>query len=273
MMSRIQKRLTNQPSTFSGPRPANAVSFTLSDGIKGQSLRMIASTIFVLLALVISTAAIAEPVLEKQVLMRNSIWLESGQNANGASAVLVQTSWGPAAVTARHLLGPAMGINPEIRPSQLPQKLDSWRLIRPRTSTQPLALFADVDKLAFPPKDTNRRDLLVFSLKQTISDLDTRKAQVLKISKETPQRGDTHYLIGCPYAERECVQNMYAITFSGSMRSFAHTFPGLNFSLSGFSGAPIINRRGELLGILTGLHGTTLLGERITQQCVDDGKC
>ncbi|MGB0844391.1 MAG: hypothetical protein ACPGVN_06580, partial [Alphaproteobacteria bacterium] len=68
--------------------------------------------------LVLDRQKIAEtpkPAFEKTVLLRNSFWFKDGQNSSGASAVLVEAEWGVAALTAKHLLGPAMGIEPAVK--------------------------------------------------------------------------------------------------------------------------------------------------------------
>lgn len=88
---------------------------------------------------------------------------------------------------------------------------------------------------------------------------------------ESPKIGDTLYLVGCPYIEEYCKQNIYKIVFAG----FDEEISSLTFStsdnidFSGFSGAPILNEYGEVVCVLTsrwneGVH-TKLAGTSIKE--------
>ncbi|MGB0844774.1 MAG: hypothetical protein ACPGVN_08545 [Alphaproteobacteria bacterium] len=219
----------------------------------------------------IATAPI--PKFDKTVFLRNSFWFKDGQNSSGASAVLVEAEWGVAALTAKHLLGPAMGIEPAVKPSEFKAALNSWRVLIPGSSTHDVTLIADVADMKFPKQDGPSPDLLVFSVQQSPEELKTTKVQILKVSPHEPRDRDVHFLLGCPYAEADCLQNTYPITFLGSDPQLSYQRLDQFFDLSGFSGAPIVDGSGGLVGILTSSDGNTLFGERVTQVCVDKGAC
>lgn len=239
--------------------------------------RRLVSALMIAPLLLISKLSYAEtaapPTFDKMVLLRNSFEFTNGQNSRGASAVMVEASWGVAAVTARHLLGLAMGVEPEVMPSQFNEDLDSWQLFIPGTSQRSLEAIADVDKLKYPIKDDLGPDLLVFSLVQDAPALDRTSAQVLKVAGGKPKAGDIHYLIGCPYSETDCVQNIYPIELVGMAWELTYRFAHDDISLAGFSGAPIVTSDGELIGILTSAASDLIFGQRVTQACLDIGVC
>jgi hypothetical protein len=62
--------------------------------------------------------------------------------------------------------------------------------------------------------------------------------------------GETLWLVGCSYAEPDCVQRTYPILVQGREGTFVWAAIGDPASVNGFSGAPVVNGGGEAVGTL-----------------------
>jgi len=69
------------------------------------------------------------------------------------------------------------------------------------------------------------------------------------------EKDDTVYLLGCPYSHDDCRQNVYPGRVRGTYyQEISFTLSAM-IDLSGFSGAPVVDNNGHLVGILTGSGG------------------
>ena len=115
--------------------------------------------------------------------------------------------------------------------------------------------------------NTGDLDWLVFNIKPAAS----LPAQPLKIRKSPAVVGEKICLIGSPYAEPNAAQNAY---FGKVIRrEFGNYF---SFSLSpavdlhGFSGAPIIDEDGALVGMMTTWFEPKMSGEKFLEGAGQD---
>ncbi|HVW38486.1 MAG TPA: trypsin-like peptidase domain-containing protein, partial [Pirellulales bacterium] len=134
--------------------------------------------------------------------------------------------------------------SPEIHAVNLDYVLESWQMF-PRTRGSESVAIAG---LLAPGFDRADRDLLFL---RTYAPPGALPAQPLYIRAAPVQRGETVYLIGCPYSQPGCSQNVYRgqITErSGGTFTFSLNSP---LELAGFSGAPVIDVKGHALGVLT----------------------
>ncbi len=189
----------------------------------------------------------AAPKQWPQIVLTHDARFRGGHTPlKGASAFLMRTPDGRVlAATARHLLGEAGGVQPEIYLQELDQVLDSWRL-HPRTRSSPAI---SVQGLALRGLDRPDLDWLVLNLDGSAAPTGVEPLQVRLRPVEV---GETVHLIGCPYAAARCVQQVYSgrvvERLPGHM--FRYEFkPHVN--LSGFSGAPVIDDQGHLVGVMT----------------------
>jgi hypothetical protein len=91
-------------------------------------------------------------------------------------------------------------------------------------------------------------------------------ASPMKLRHNPPAAGETVYLVGLPNDDRTgASQHMYA----GKVTSATEEDPGqfgftlfTPFKLTGFSGAPVVDVRGEVVGVLTGGHTSLLIGTK-----------
>lgn len=164
----------------------------------------------------------------------------------GASAFLMRMSDNDVLlVTARHLIGADGGVEPPVDLADFDKALTNWEAF-PRT--KPTARIA-ISGLAFPPEAGQRHDWLLLHLKDPKGQL---PATPMRPRIKRAEAGDAAYLIGVPYSDAKSSQNVYKgrVTKRPSRNYFELEFePAVK--LAGFSGAPVVDQDGYLLGMMT----------------------
>lgn len=163
----------------------------------------------------------------------------------GASAFLVVNSGGVVfCATARHLIGPSGGVEPTLREPQLDRALASWTVF-PRV--QP-AKTAAITGLAIELGNDARWDWLFLRLARPSGEL---PAKPLRLRRTPVEIGEEVYLVGIPYSEASSRQNVYV----GKVRQRSDNLFRYDISpavdIRGFSGAPILDRQGAVVGVMT----------------------
>ncbi len=235
---------------------------------RSRARRVIITTIACTAGAVVLSAPIAAPLLDKilndatpsqalldapalkvpQVVLTNRAKFRGHSGLGGASSFLVEhpKTKTPLFVTARHLIGAAGGVEPEVTIETLDNKLDAWFAF-PRTATDAVQV-ADIgiEGLA----DTSL-DILVLHVKAH----GRYPAKLLTVRKEPPVTAEIVHLMGCQYVDRTCKQKDWAgevwEVFDGRF-SFGLREPA---DLRGFSGAPILDAEGRVIGLLSGSVG------------------
>lgn len=181
----------------------------------------------------------------KQILLTNLAQFKGNRTLEGASGFLINYNNLTYAVTARHVLGAEGGFEPEIKPNVLARNLISWEM-SPRVvinaDTETVKLNAN--GLSFA---RSTHDILLLNVASKTFDLD-----VLTPNFTVPAVGETLYLVGCPYTETQCRQNFYAVKYV-TYDPFEATLVceiTANVEMIGFSGAPLINGKGEVVGVI-----------------------
>jgi S1-C subfamily serine protease len=167
------------------------------------------------------------------------------------------------AATARHLIGSAGGVEPEIPLNQVTSRIQSWKMY-PRTTPDD---FVEITALGAQGIDDEDLDWLILSIKKA----DPLPAYPLKLRKEPVHIGETVFLIGCPYLERGCKQNVY--TGIVTEREFGNRFryniePAVD--IRGFSGAPIIDEKGYVVGVMTVWFDPKMSGDNFLEAGGED---
>lgn len=176
-----------------------------------------------------------------QVLLANSAQFKDGQRLDGASAFLVEGADGRRyGVTAKHLLGPDGGIEPRKLPATLNAEVASWKLFARAGSADTVALGPLVNA-------ADASDILLFGLAQ-----DRPAYRALAPRFDAPSKGETVYLIGCPYAEAGCKQNRYPVAVAETSATEYLLQENKEPDLAGFSGCPVVDKDGAVIGLLTG---------------------
>jgi S1-C subfamily serine protease len=135
----------------------------------------------------------------------------------------------------------------------------------PRTVPQ---AFVDIDGLGLSGLDRRGGDWLILKLKHPAAAL---PAQPLQIRKDPVKIGEKVYLVGCPYSERDCKQNVYSGKVTA--RAFGDRFrydltPPVE--IPGFSGAPIIDETGHLVGVMTVWFDPKMDGDKFLEAGGED---
>jgi len=111
-------------------------------------------------------------------------------------------------------------------------------------------------------------DWLVLDLKQAGGDL---PAVPLKVRSYPVEVGESVFLIGCPYSERDCRQNVYRglVTARAFKDKFRYDLdPPVD--IRGFSGAPIIDNKGFVVGVMTVWFEPKMSGDKFLEAGGED---
>jgi Trypsin-like peptidase domain len=200
-----------------------------------------------------------------QLVLTNSATFNGHSSLNGASAFLIRATDGRiVAATALHLLGPNGGVEPTIAPERLPAVLSSWRMY-PRTKPNATILVTGLGYDVTPRKNF---DWLILSVASKSGEL---PATPLTLRPKPVSIGDAVFLVGVPYSESDRAQNVYRgrVTERAHADFFRFTIdPPVD--IRGFSGAPILDQRGLVVGVMTVWFKPTMQGDRFLEAGGED---
>jgi Trypsin-like peptidase domain len=181
-----------------------------------------------------------------QILLTNDYEFKGGvdRTGSGASAFLLQVGKDTFACTAKHLLGDAMGIQPEIPSDSVNQLLIHWQLF-PRINQRSNDT---IEVRGLVNEAVNEKDILLLNILHAPTNLKPLKPYfgALKLGQKLK-------IIGCELGDRTCSQKLYNASFY-SMEpetEVMYIVPETEFDGVGFSGAPVIDEYGYVVGILT----------------------
>jgi len=191
--------------------------------------------------------AVKNIVSSHQVLLKNyAIFKGHADEMSGASAFLIHYRDKVYAVTARHVLGADMGVQPEIKIQELNKYMVKW-LMFPRVPVHPRL---DTIKIGFTKLNYDLLDKDILLL-----EIANKNFAIYPLTPDfnLPKQGDKLYIIGCPYSQGNCKQNIYEVTYERYEEETAmlNCSIKVHFELAGFSGAPIVNAKGNVVGVLT----------------------
>ncbi|MCD9185120.1 MAG: serine protease [Pyrinomonadaceae bacterium] len=183
--------------------------------------------------------------MKKQILLTNSVEFTKDRTMEGASGFLIKYGGATFAVTAKHLLGEAGGVEPEIKINELSNSLKKWEMMpRVVTNAAKETVKLDAKGLSFL---NPLNDILFLKVISTSFEI-----EALTPNFDLPVIGEKLFLIGCPYSEEKCKQNSYPLEFVeyDDAENLLVFEIKSNVDLSGFSGAPVVNAKGEVFGAL-----------------------
>ena len=178
-----------------------------------------------------------------QILLTNEYQLDQSLG-NGASSFLIKAKRDTLLCTAKHLLGEAMGINPEIKTDKFNSSLKYWKAY-PRNGKISKDTIS-VTKLI--TEKQNDIDIILldgqFGKENNIVALTPRFSKIREEEKLE--------IIGCEYTDWDCHQRKYVATMYSDLDGQILLKSEDKFSPSGFSGAPVIDSNGLVAGLLSG---------------------
>jgi len=181
-----------------------------------------------------------------QILLTNEANFKQHTSLFGASSSLIRFRSKVFAVTAKHLIGKDGGVEPEIEPKNLALYFENW-IMYPRVSEKSYDTI-QIKNTSFNYEQVNS-DILLLEVKNSKNNI-----YALSPNFELPNENDSLFIIGCPYSEVNCKQNIYNVSyvsFDPESKSLICLMKD-KVELSGFSGAPIIDIEGKIVGILVG---------------------
>lgn len=178
-----------------------------------------------------------------QILLTNSYEFEQA-SGSGASSFLIKAKGDTLLCTAKHLLGEDMGIEPEIKTTDFNTFLKYWK--------------------AFPRHHKISKDTIIATelVTEEINEIDIilqkcktgTKNNIIALSPRftKAKTGETFEIIGCEYSDFKCHQSIFSATYDSYEDGQLFVKSKTKFEPTGFSGAPVIDKNGFVIGILTG---------------------
>ncbi|MFT6747894.1 MAG: hypothetical protein ACJAZ2_002251 [Glaciecola sp.] len=185
-----------------------------------------------------------------QILLTNEYQLNESR-AHGASSFLILAKGDTVLCTAKHLLGDAMGISPEIKTEKFDSALVYWKAF-PRNN------LLSSDTIYSTKIITKQTDSVDIILQNCVHGMENNII-VLKPRLSKAAQGEKFEIIGCQYSDSECHQRKYYATMDSYEEGKMFLISETKFIVPGFSGAPVIDSNGLVIGVLSG--GGELEGE------------
>lgn len=183
-----------------------------------------------------------------QLVLTNEASFQGHSPLHGASAFLMRMPGGEIVVgTAKHLIKKPGGVDPPIPLAELDRILISWRVF-PRTMENQAVAAKGVDERT---NGEVQHDWLLLRINGTPAKLPSTP---LVPRPDSVKVGETVYLVGVAYSDRQSAQNVYkgVVTARPKDHYFTYEFdPPVH--IAGFSGAPIVDENGLLVG-----HGVSM---------------
>lgn len=179
-----------------------------------------------------------------QILLTNHLEFDGRNTVEGASAFLLRNDSDTVLCTVRHILEKPMGIKPPVPQDSVNYLLKNWSLA-PRATTGFDSLRVQ-SLINTKPSDD---DLLVLSLKKQ-----SREITSLLPSPTLAVKGEKVFIIGCENKSKDCNQNVWEATVAVSDSTQLIIEPASKFVAAGFSGAPVVNVEGKLVGMVYGVY-------------------
>lgn len=195
-----------------------------------------------------------DPVVAKNTALRPTFILNGREPLQAGTAVLARTRPGaqPVMLTALHLLGEAGGLEEEVSPAKIDAVVREVRL-RPIQGGAPVALArGGVRKTGAALSGENTdvsQDLAAFRVTRNAG------ATVLDLATSNPRMGEWVWLVGDEISHKPQTQRLFParvtiVTDQVGVLNFERAF-----ELQAFSGAPLVNAKKQVVGLLIGGDG------------------
>lgn len=165
----------------------------------------------------------------------------------GASAFLIELPGKRVvAATAKHLIGPDGGVEPALRTTEVNDSIVKWNL---HTRARPDATVAVTGLFGAPDHYGALDDWLLLDVDKKATKL---PASPLKVRYKPLSRGDKVFIVGVRYENDKNTQEVFSGKVTNPSYGIIEGTLDTPANLEGFSGAPILDTDGHIVGLLTG---------------------
>lgn len=174
-------------------------------------------------------------------------------NPNASNGFLVKHDKKTYAITAKHIL--MIAKSDKMKFVDFAGELKEWKMYPKNDSTSYVVLDEllnpnQKDSLTWSYMDTNwdtYNDWLVFSIKEN-----NTKHKPLKFRKTPLMKGEKVYAVGWSYGDKTGAQRVYEYTFDEIEGNYLNLIQVKGPpSMGGLSGAPIVDEKGQLVGLVS----------------------
>ncbi len=176
-----------------------------------------------------------------QIYMTNEVHFKNEDQLKYlGSGFLVKYQKEMYACTAKHIVTKTKRLTKRVKAKHLNEAMTSWTMF-PR--------FKEQKKVRLGQLINNYKMDSEWWLLEV--EKATKFTKAMEIREAAVQVGEKVYFVGCPYAEQDCKQNIYV----GEISSIKKNKIKINYdpktNVAGFSGAPLMDKDGKLIGMLT----------------------
>ncbi len=182
-------------------------------------------------------AFMQQDTIANNILFSNRITLKDGQSQSGGQSFLLQVGDKILVASAVHLMGTALGFTEDITAAQAKDRLKRWEL-------QSGSQVVQTDGIA-----DAQGDLLFLDLAAA----DSSRYRVLQPAVPSLYKDSVYYLLG-PVAGNpgSTPLHLYPLRYYKAKQNFIYMENITGQPFNGYSGAPIVDRWGGVVGILSG---------------------
>jgi S1-C subfamily serine protease len=184
------------------------------------------------------------------LVLTHQAHFQNRSSLEGASAFLMELRNGSiVAVTANHLLGSAGGVEPRLPVTEVDRSLIEWKLF-PRAHPNDSIIVKGV----YGPAEAYSGDSLLL---RVVTNNIASVAKPLKLRLSPVTEGEAIFIAGVRYADPAQRQEVYKGTVSSADDELITVDLKAPVDMSGFSGAPLLDSAGHVIGVVTGSWGLT----------------
>jgi hypothetical protein len=186
-----------------------------------------------------------------QLVLTHDAEFRGHSELQGATAFLVRLPKGDTvAVTARHLMGEAGGVSPELEPADIDSSVTKWTL-HPRDKQDSRVSISGL--YGAPRRYTRANEWLLLKLKDP--DADALPSTPLAVRTTPVKPGEPLFVVGVRYANQKNVQEVFPAKAASTALGMILGSLEKRADFSGFSGAPVLDANGHVVGMVVGAGG------------------